>query len=286
MTGHTKLVEADLTIHYAAHRVVVDQVRLDIGRGEVVGLIGASGSGKSTIGLALMRLLSFRGARVTGAVRFDGIDLLHLPEREMRRLRGRRISLILQSAQAALNPALRLERHFREAWLTHASVSWERGRERVSALLASIGLPGEPAFLAAFPHQISAGQAQRVLIALAVMHEPELLIADEPTSALDAITQAEVIALLSRLHRERGTAILFISHDLQSVASFCHRVLILDGGRIVEQGDVGTIFRSPAHPFTRRLVGAAAALSPALQLPDLARAVSSEPAGASVRSPH
>jgi ABC-type dipeptide/oligopeptide/nickel transport system ATPase component len=161
-----------------------------------------------------------------------------------------------QSPAAALNPALRIGTQLREAWRAHSPAKWETQRERIAGLLKSAGLPGDEKFLRRFPQQISIGQAQRVLIVMALLHEPELVIADEPTSALDVITQREVLELLARLNTERHMAMLFVSHDLLSVATLCHRIAILYEGEIVECGPVGQVLSSPQHAYTRELVAA------------------------------
>lgn len=250
------LLSANLTVAYRGRAPVLEGAEFDVRPGEIVGLIGASGSGKSTVALAILGLLGYKGAHASGSVRFRERELLGLSEKELRRIRGCEIGLVLQSAQAALNPALRIESQLAEAWKAHGGRPWKQARSDARELLASIGLPADDAFLRRYPGQISVGQAQRVLIAMAVLHSPALVIADEPTSALDAVTQREVLSLFRDLNRERGTAVLFISHDLASVASFCHRVAILAGGKVVESGDTARIFEAPGHEYTRKLVGA------------------------------
>jgi ABC-type dipeptide/oligopeptide/nickel transport system ATPase component len=182
----------------------------------------------------------------------------------MRQVRGREIALVLQSAATSLNPALKIVTQFQEAWRAHSKEKWAIGRERTLALLSDVNLPPTDEFLGRYPRQVSLGQAQRVLIALSLLHRPDLIIADEPTSALDTITQREVLELLSRLRVEHGMATLFISHDLLSVGAFCHRVAILKDGKIVEEGETAQIFSSPQHEYTQRLIDALPAL-PALE---------------------
>ena len=235
-------------------RLVLDDLHLDLKPGEAVGLIGESGSGKSTLALALLRLLHLKGGSASGWVLWKGRDLMQLPEKEMRAVRGREIALVLQSAATSLNPALKIGTQFKEAWAAHTQDPWTVGRERAHELLAEVNLTSGEDYFNRYPREISIGQAQRVLIALSLLHQPELLIADEPTSALDVITQREVLELLNRLRREHGMATLFISHDLLSVAAFCHRVAILQNGKIVEQGQTETIFENPSHPYTRQLI--------------------------------
>ena len=191
-----------------------------------------------------------------GEILFGGRDLLGLNAREMRRIRGREIALVLQSPLASLNPALRIGTQFAEAWRAHnpdAARSW---KTPASELLDRVSLPADESFLNRYPRQLSVGQAQRVLIAMATLHKPRLLIADEPTSALDAITQSETLALFRRLNRELNMAMLFISHDLLSVASLCSRIAILQRGEIIECGTTEQIFRDPRTEDTRALLQA------------------------------
>jgi ABC-type dipeptide/oligopeptide/nickel transport system ATPase component len=229
---------------------------LVIERGEILGLVGQSGSGKSTLALAILRLLHLKGATVRGEVLFKGEDLLLRSESELRSLRGRDISIVLQSPLSSLNPALRIGTQLKEAWRAHAHGSKEGCHAAIQAALASVSLPGDIEFLRRRSSQLSVGQAQRVIIAMAILHRPALLIADEPTSALDSITQAEILSLFASLNRELDMAILYISHDLLSVAALCHRIAILHEGQFVECGPPRLIFGSPQHEYTRRLIAA------------------------------
>ena len=221
-----------------------------------MGLVGESGSGKSTLALALMGLLPLKGAEVRGEVIFQGEDLLRKTEGQLRNIRGRQMSIVLQSPLSSLNPALSVGTQLQEAWRAHADGTREECQAAVRAALDSVSLPGEAEFLRRRPSQLSVGQGQRVMIAMAILHRPALLIADEPTSALDTITQAEILRLFARLNRELGTAMLYISHDLLSVGALCHRIAILQDSRIVECGPPETIFESPRDEYTRRLVAA------------------------------
>jgi len=218
------LLSVHLSVDYRNKPGILRDVAFDILPGEVFGLVGASGSGKSTLALAILRLLDMRGGAARGSVVFEGRDLLTCKEKEMRQLRGRRIGLVPQSPASALNPALGLETHLREAWQAHAAQPWKEARDSVLQLLCRLELPADDAFLRRYPHQVSVGQAQRVLIAMAVLHRPALLIADEPTSALDPTAQSEILSLLRGLNRDFAMAALYISHDLASVDAFCHRV--------------------------------------------------------------
>jgi len=235
------VLSVHLSVDYRNKPGVLRDVEFDIRPGEAFGLVGASGSGKSTIALAILRLLEMRGGAAHGSILFEGRELLACREKEMRQLRGRKIALVPQSPASALNPALRLETHLREAWLAHSPRPWKEARSPVRDLLIRLELPADEGFFRRYPHQISVGQAQRVLIAMAVLHRPALLIADEPTSALDTVAQREILGLLRGLNREFAMAALYISHDLASVAALCQRVGVLRGGRLAECGPVETV---------------------------------------------
>jgi peptide/nickel transport system ATP-binding protein len=252
----TPFLTLSLDVSYRNKPEALKSVFLQMRQGEVLGLIGQSGSGKSTLALAILRLLELKGGKAKGSIFFQGRDLLKLKEREMRQLRGSEIGLVLQSPLSSLNPALRIGTQLAEAWKAHASGSREEARLRTQSALAAVSLPGDDEFLRRFPSQLSVGQAQRVLIAMAVIHRPALLIADEPTSALDVITQAEVLQLFRKLNQDLGTGILYISHDLLSVATICDRIAILNQGEIVERGSTAQIFNHPSHPYTQKLIAA------------------------------
>jgi peptide/nickel transport system ATP-binding protein len=244
------LLKLRLSVEYGQKRVL-QEVALDVAEGEILGLVGRSGEGKSTIALSILGLLGLKGGRCSGEILFQGRDLLKLNPREMRRLRGKEIALVPQSPLAALNPNVKLGSQLEEAWRAH-----EKGKPDWKPLLESVSLPAEESFLRQYPKALSVGLAQRFLIAMALLHNPSLLLADESTSALDTITQAEILGLFSRLNRERGIAVLYISHDLASVASLCHRVAILHGGEIVECGLVDEVFLNPRSEYTKRLISA------------------------------
>jgi ABC-type dipeptide/oligopeptide/nickel transport system ATPase component len=206
--------------------------------------------------MSILGLLDSKQTRAEGSIHFQDCDLLKLSERDLRRLRGKQIALVLQSPLSSLNPALKIRTQLREAWRAHASGSKEDCDAVIRNALNSVSLPSGDDFLRKYPSQMSVGQAQRVLIAMAVLHRPALLVADEATSALDVITQSEILALFRQLNRETGMAILYISHDLASVASICDRIAILHEGRIVENGTSEQVLNAPQHEYTRRLMAA------------------------------
>lgn len=256
MTTESPLLGLRVSVDYPGKPAVLRDISLDVEPGEILGLVGESGSGKSTIALTILGLLPLKSGAVQGQVNFRGENLLSKGERQLRALRGRDISIVLQSPLTSLNPVLRIGTQLKEAWRSHANGSRAVCLEAIQSALTSVCLPNDKDFLRRKPSQLSLGQAQRVIIAMAILHRPSLLIADEPTSALDTITQAEILKLLARLNRELKMAILYISHDLLSVATLCHRVAILHEGQIVEFGSPHQIFAAPRHEYTQRLVDA------------------------------
>jgi ABC-type dipeptide/oligopeptide/nickel transport system ATPase component len=250
------LLDLRLSAAYPGKSEVLRNLSLALRRGEILGLVGQSGCGKSTLALSILKLLHLKRGTANGSILFNGRDLMPLKEREMRSLRGKEIALVLQSPMSSLNPALRIGTQLEEAWSIHQrSTRQETGRALLDSL-ENVSLPADAEFLRRYPAELSVGQAQRVLIAMAVLHRPLLLIADEPTSALDVITQAEILQLFSALNRKLGMSILYISHDLLSVATISHRVAVMDRGEIVECRDTAGLFTSPDHPYTRKLISA------------------------------
>jgi oligopeptide/dipeptide ABC transporter ATP-binding protein len=235
-------------------REVVRGVDLRIAPGEVVGLVGESGSGKSMSALAIMRLLPPGGAITSGRIMFRGKDLRGYSVSELNKLRGSQIGMIFQDPLTALNPAISIGQQLQDTIRTHQPLGRKAAMTRAEELLALVGIPYPKQRLLAYPHELSGGMRQRVMIALAVSCNPSLLIADEPTTALDVTVQAQVMDLLDRIRAEFGIAILFISHNLERVAEISTRVTVMYAGRVVETGQVHDLFAAPRHPYTRQLL--------------------------------
>jgi peptide/nickel transport system ATP-binding protein len=235
--------------------VAVDDVSLAIAPGEVLGLVGESGAGKTLTGLAIIGLLEPPGRIGAGEVRLEGQRIDNLPHEELRRVRGRRIGVVFQDPLTSLNPLYTIGEQLEETILTHLPLSTSEARARALSLLREVGIPAPEARLHQYPHQFSGGMRQRVVIALALAAEPSLVIADEPTTALDVSIQAQIIALLKRLARERGTAVMLITHDMGVIAETAQRVAVMYAGRLVEIGPVREVIHSPRHPYTAGLMG-------------------------------
>ena len=232
----------------------VTGVDFSVRRGEILGLVGESGCGKSVTSLSIMRLINPPGRIDAGEVVFDGQDLLKLPQQRMREIRGNRISMIFQQPTSALNPVLDIGFQVGEVLETHREMKRKAARARALELLRMVGIADPERRLKAYPHETSGGMAQRVMIAMALACEPELLIADEPTTALDVTIQAQILDLMRRLQQETGTAIILITHDLGVVAEMADRVAVMYAGEVVEQADTETLFRDPRHPYTKGLI--------------------------------
>jgi oligopeptide/dipeptide ABC transporter ATP-binding protein len=232
----------------------VDGVSFEIARGEMLGIVGESGSGKSATSLSIMRLLPPRGRITAGRVKLNGTDLLTLPEDSMRELRGARMAMIFQDPMTCLNPYMRVGEQLSEGVILHRGASVSEAERRARDLLDRVRIPDAAARMRSYPHELSGGMRQRVMIAMALLCDPELLIADEPTTALDVTIQAQILELLLELRRERGLSILLVTHDLGIVSATCDRVLVMYAGRVVESARASALFRRPLHPYTRALL--------------------------------
>ena len=232
----------------------VDDVSFTLARGEVMGLVGESGSGKSITGYSIMGLVDPPGRVVAGSIRLDGRELMKLDPESMRKLRGNRVAMIFQDPMMTLNPVLRIDRQMTEAILAHDDVGERVALGRARDALERVGIPSPDERLKAWPHQFSGGMRQRVAIAIALLNEPDLIIADEPTTALDVTIQGQILHEVQKLARETGTALVWITHDLSVVAGLADRVCVMYAGRIVEQGTTAQVLDTPAHPYTQGLL--------------------------------
>ena len=233
----------------------VDGVDFSVKRGEVLGIVGESGCGKSVTSLSIMRLIGQPGKIVEGQIVFDDTDLVNAPENDMVKIRGNRISMIFQQPQSSLNPVFRVGDQLSEVLHIHQDLGKDAGEKRAIELLGMVGIPEPESRIKAFPHEMSGGMAQRVMIAMALACVPELLIADEPTTALDVTIQAQILDLMRNLRSKMETSIILITHDLGVVAEMCDRVNVMYAGRIVEKATVNELFQSPKHPYTEGLIG-------------------------------
>jgi peptide/nickel transport system ATP-binding protein len=241
----------------------VDGVDLNVQRGEVLGVVGESGCGKSVTSLSIMRLVGQPGRIVSGEINFDGEDLVVVPESRMRAVRGNSISMIFQQPQSCLNPVFRIGDQLAEVLLIHEDISKEEAADRAVEMLSLVGIPEPESRARSFPHELSGGMAQRVMIAMALACLPQLLIADEPTTALDVTIQAQILDLMRNLREQTDTAIILITHDLGVVAEMCDRVNVMYAGRIVEEAEIKTLFQQPKHPYTVALIGSTPVLGQA-----------------------
>src|SRR6478672_8928177 len=233
----------------------VDDVSFTVCRGEVLGLVGESGSGKSMTGYSIMGLIDPPGRIVEGAIRLNGADLRALPAEGLRRIRGNRVAMIFQDPMMTLNPVLRIDVQMTEAIAAHEKTSAAAARARARDALARVGIPSPEERLAAYPHQFSGGMRQRVAIAIALLHRPDLLIADEPTTALDVTIQAQILAEVQKLAATYGTALIWITHDLSVIAGLADDIAVMYAGRIVETGPVDAVLDHARHPYTVGLLG-------------------------------
>ncbi len=266
----------------------VDDVGFSIDRGEILGLVGESGSGKTVTGFSIMGLVDPPGRLVEGRVLFNGQDIADLPDHEMRRIRGRRIAMIFQDPMMTLNPVLRIDTQMIEAIQAHENVGRQEAWQRSRDALARVGIASAEERLRAYPHQFSGGMRQRVSIAIALLHKPDLIIADEPTTALDVTIQGQILYEVQKLCRETDTALMWITHDLSVVASLADRVCVMYAGRIVESGTVDEVLDSPLHPYTRGLIESVPSENrrgvPLSQIPGMTPSLIDLPAGCAFRT--
>jgi len=276
----------DLTVEFATRRGALralDRISLEIGKGEVLGVVGESGAGKSVTGAAVIGLLAGGGRIAGGSVHLSGLRIDNLPERQMRAIRGKRIGMVFQDPSVSLDPLLSIGDQLVETIRTHLNLDGAAARDRAIALLEETGIADAAARLSNYPHEFSGGMRQRVGIALALAGEPELVIADEPTTALDVSVQAQILELLRRLCHERRTALLLITHDMGVIAKMADRVAVKYAGRVVEVGPVDTVVREPRHPYARGLMAAIPPLTHRphrlVQIPGAMPRLSAIPAG-------
>ena len=249
----------DLNIEFHDHitpETVVYDFDLHMEEGEIVGLVGESGSGKSMSALAIAGLLSRRNMKKRGSIVFDGVDILNCPRDELRKLQGNDISMVFQEPMSSLDPLMKIGRQVEESLLLHTKLTAQERREKVIDALKEVELSDPEALIQMYPHELSGGMRQRVMIAAALILRPRLLICDEPTTALDVTIQAQIIELLKKVNRKYNTAILFVSHDLSLVKQLCSRVLVMYKGNIVESGDAQEIFLHPGNDYTKNLIAA------------------------------
>ncbi|MFC5650348.1 ABC transporter ATP-binding protein [Paenibacillus solisilvae] len=254
--AHVLNVEG-LTVQFTGESgrvTVVDHVDLQVGKGEALGIVGESGCGKSVTSLSIMRLLAKNGTIADGRVELDGQNLVGLNEKELRKIRGNRMAMIFQEPMTSLNPVLTIGKQITEVLVLHRGLKRSEAKETVLELLRQVGIPRGDEICREYPHQLSGGMRQRIMIAIAIACKPQLLIADEPTTALDVTIQAQILDLLSTLRNELGMSLILITHDLGVVAEMCDRVMVMYAGEVIESADVRTLLRNPKHPYTIGLI--------------------------------
>jgi len=258
LNNNSTLVIEDIQTYFFTKQGIVkavDGVTFAVNRGEVLGLVGESGCGKTVTGFSILGLVDPPGRVVNGSILFKGNDIVGLPEEDMHRFRGKRIAMIFQDPMMTLNPVLRIDTQMIEAITAHEKISREDALNRCREALVRIGISSPDERLKAYPHQFSGGMRQRVSIAIALLHKPDLIIADEPTTALDVTIQGQILYEVQKLCRETSTALIWITHDLTVIAGLVDRICVMYAGRIVESGDVDSILDRPLHPYTRGLIG-------------------------------
>ncbi len=266
----------------------VNDVSFEVGRGKVLGLVGESGSGKSVTGFSIMRLLEKPGRVATGRIYFDGTDIAKISDEEMRRLRGKRIAMVFQDPMMTLNPVLTIETQMVEAVHAHDNVSKADARARARDALGLVGIPSPEERLSSYPHQFSGGMRQRVAIAIALLHRPDLIIADEPTTALDVTIQSQIISEFQKLTEEANTAVIWITHDLAIVSRLADDIAVMYAGKLVEKGTVANVLTDPRHPYTAGLIASVPSQNrrgePLRQIRGMTPAITRLPKGCSFRT--
>ena len=282
---------AGLSTHFVSRVGVVravDDVSFTVARGQVMGLVGESGSGKSVTGFSLLGLVDPPGRVVAGRIMLEGRDIANLPDGEMRRLRGRHIAMVFQDPMMTLNPVLRIDTQMIEAVRAHERVSRTVARARARDALGLVGIPSPEERLRAYPHQFSGGMRQRVAIAIALLHQPAVIVADEPTTALDVTIQAQILAEMQALCARFGTAMVWITHDLSVIAGLADHVAVMYAGRIVEKGTVDQVLDQPMHPYTQGLINSVPSRTPRGErlrgIPGMTPNVLNLPAGCAFRT--
>jgi peptide/nickel transport system ATP-binding protein len=266
----------------------VDDVSFQVDKGKILGLVGESGSGKTVTGFSILGLVDPPGRVVSGRIMFGGEDLVQVSEERMRHIRGKRISTVFQDPMMTLNPVLRIDTQMIEALLAHEKMSKEVARQRARDALGKVGIPSPDERLRAYPHQFSGGMRQRVAIAIAILHRPELIIADEPTTALDVTIQAQILFEVQELCRDSDTAMIWITHDLSVVAGLADDICVMYAGKLVETGSVDAVLDHPLHPYTRGLIGSVPSRNtrgqPLKQIPGMTPALLNLPKGCAFRT--
>ena len=243
--------------HNAAHgRYAVDDVSFSMEPGEILGLVGESGSGKTVTAMCISGLLPRQRALVQGSITLEGKEILRCTEKELRQIQGQELAVVFQEPMTSMNPVMRVGRQVEESLRIHTKLSPAERKAKALEALAQVELPDPATIYRKYPHELSGGQLQRVMIAAAIVTRPKLLLADEPTTALDVTIQAQILALLKKINRESGMGILFISHDLHVVRKLCTRVAVMERGKLVEVNKVDAIYQSPKHPYTQKLISA------------------------------
>ncbi|MFH2040071.1 MAG: ABC transporter ATP-binding protein, partial [Chloroflexota bacterium] len=257
MNNDTILSIRDLCVTFKTYDgdvQAVSDVNMDIGRGETIGLVGESGCGKSVTAKSILRLLPNRTTSVRGKILFQDVDLLQLSEKEILKIRGNAISMIFQEPMTSLNPGIKVGDQIAEALVLHQDMTWQQARQRAVEMLGQVRIPSPEVRVSNYPHNLSGGMRQRVMIAMALSCQPALLLADEPTTALDVTIQAQIMELMKQMQNKLNTAILLITHDLGLIAEVAERVLVMYAGRVIEEALVKDLYRSPRHPYTQGLL--------------------------------